>query len=242
MKLKLSNNAETILSGAINETATTALLSPGTGQLFPQLGANEFFPMTLTRLNAGAALREIVYVTARNGDSCTILRAQEGTQAISFSAGDSAGCRLTAGAMQKKADLDGANFLGPVDFADQKVTQAILTDCADAYNDNLAVNTIDIRKGKAQRWAPAAGAQTLTIIGWPPAGAHGELMIHGFNLGLSTITIAGSPVRFITDTGAFVSSNSLNANHGATLQTNGLDFVILWSPDGGTTTYCKVVR
>lgn len=242
MKLKLTNNAETTIAGSLSEIATTVLLAPGTGQLFPQLSAGDFFPLTLIKTSNDAPAREICYVTARNVDSCTVLRAQEGTQAITFAAGDYAGCHITAGCVALKADLDGANFTGPVDFADQKVTQAILTDCANAYNDNLAVNTIDIRKGTAQRWAPATGAQTLTLTGWPPTGAHGEIMIYGINLGAATITIAGTAVNFVSDTGAFVASSSLNANHGATLQASGLDFVIFWSPDGGVTRYGKVVR
>lgn len=242
MKLKLKNNAETILAGAVSETSTTVILSPGTGSKFPQLSANEFFPLTLVKTTGGVAVREIVYVTARNVDSCTVTRAQEDTVAASFSAGDYAGCHATAGAFASKADLDGASFTGPVDFADQKVTRAILTDCADAYNDNAAVNTIDISKGKAQNWAPGTGAQTLTLTGWPPVGSHGEVLIYGRNLGSATITIAGNPVNFIKSDGTFATSNSLNSNHGATLQTSGLDLVIFISPDGGTTKYCKVVR
>lgn len=242
MKLKLTNNAETTLAGSVSEGSTTVLLAPGSGQKFPQLVAGEFFPMTLVKTVGGAAAREIVYATARSVDSCTVLRAQEGTIALSFAAGDYAGCHLTAGSVALKADLEGATFIGDVDMSDKRIKQAIMTDCADAYNDNLAVNTIDISKGKAQRWAPATGAQTLSLTGWPPTGAHGEVMIYGVNLGTATITIAGSPVNFVRDTGAFTTSNSLNTNHGATLQTSGLDFVIFWSPDGGTTRYCKVVR
>ena len=67
-------------------------------------------------------------------------------------------------------------------------------------------------------------------------------MIYGVNLGATTTTIAGTAVNFVSDTGAFVASSSLNANHGATLQTSGLDFIIFWSPDGGVTRYGKVVR
>ncbi len=241
MKLKLTNNAETLIAGSVSDSSTTILLSPGTGQKFPQLLAGEFFPLTLVKTSGGEPAREIVYVTARSVDSCTVQRAREGTTALSFAAGDYAGCHLTAGCVALKADLDGANFIGPVDFADQKVTQAVFADCANAYNDNLAVNTIDISKGPVQRWAPGTGAQTLTLTGWPAVG-HGEIMLYGVNLGAATTTIAGSAVNFVRDTGAFTSSNSLNTNHGATLQTNGLDFVIFWSPDGGTTRYCKVLR
>jgi hypothetical protein len=241
MKLKLTNNAETTLAGAINETATTILLRAGSGQFFPALGAGEFFPMTLVKTSGGAPAREIVYVTARNVDSCTVLRAQENTAATSFSTGDYAGCHLTAGCIAKKADLDGATFTGSVDMGDNQITQAILRDCALAYKGD-ATNTIDIRNGSAQRWAPAAGAQTLTITGWPPTGSHGELMLYLVNGGASVITIDGSPVNFVNNDGTFSRSNSLNSNHGAALQSSGIDMIMFWSPDGGLTRYCKVVR
>lgn len=242
MKLKLTNNAETTLAGSVSESSTTIILAPGTGQKFPQLVAGEFFPLTLIKTTGGVAVREILYVTARNVDSCTALRAQEGTTAQSFAAGDYAGCHLTAGAVMLFSQLEGANFTGPVDLADQRLTQAIMADCADAFYDNVASGTIDIRRGKSQRWAPATGAQTLTLTGWPPTGNHGEVMIEGVNLGAATITIVGNPTRFISDTGAFVSSSSLNTNHGATLQASGTDFVVFWSRDNGATVNCKVLR
>lgn len=241
MKLKLTNNAETTLAGAINEEATTILLTPGTGQFFPTLAPGEFFPMTLVKSSAGQPGREIVYVTARNVDSCTVLRAQENTQAIPFSTGDYAGGHLTAGCVAMKADLDGATFAGDVDMSDNRIRQAILQDCAPAYKGD-ALNTIDLRNGNAQRWAPGAGAQTLTIIGWPPAGAHGELLLYLVNGGAAAITIDGLPVNFLNSDGTFTRSNSLNSNHGAALQTNGVDMIMFWSPDNGFTRYAKVAR
>lgn len=265
MKLKLSNNAETTLAGALSLTGTTVLLAPNTGNKFPQLGQNEFFPLTLVKILNGDAIREIVYVVARDVDSCTVLRAQEGTGAATFAAGDYAGCFMTAGCLGTKADLDSPNFTGNTTFggnvsvsgvssfagpasftsginlADKQITQAILKDCAPAYTDNAAQNTIDISNGNAQRWAPGTGAQTLTITGWPPAGAHGEVMIYGVNLGAATITISGNPVQFINDDRTFVSSNSLNTNHGVTLKTSGTNIIGFISPDGGVTRYAKVI-
>lgn len=240
MKLKLTNNAETTLAGAINETATTILLAPGTGQFFPALAADEFFPLTLVK-SGGQPAREIVYVTARNVDSCTALRAQEGTLALAFSTGDYAGCHLTAGCVAKKADLDGAAFTGAIDMGDNQITQAILRDCAPAYKGDAA-NAVDIRNGTAQRWAPGTGAQTLSITGWPPAGAHGELLLYLVNGGAAAITIDGQPVNFLNSDGTFSRTNSLNSNHGAALQSNGLDMIMFWSPDGGITRYAKVAR
>lgn len=240
MKLKLTNNADTTLAGALTAAATTVLLAPGAGAKFPSLVDGDFFPLTLIKTVNGVATREIVHVTASNVDSLTVLRAQEGTVASTFSAGDYAGCHPTAACFAGKADLDGAKFNGDLDLSDKKLTQAVLTDCADAFYDNGSGNTIDLTKGRVQRWSPGVGQQTLTITGWPPAGAHGELFIYGMNLGGATITIAGAPVNFRNDNGTNTQSNNLNANHGVALQTSGINFILIWSPDGGLTRYCKV--
>lgn len=243
MKLRLTNNAESTLAGAVDELTTTVLLAPGTGVLFPVLASGEFFPMTLVKLVDGEPRREITYVTARNIDSCTVLRAQENTIASAFGAGDYAGCNPTAGVFSKKADLDGASFTGPVDLADQPLTGAVLKDCTLAMGAADQSNIIDLRNGAVQSWAPPAGVVTLTINGWPPAGTHGELLIYGTNLGAATIAIAGAPVNWINaDNGTFTRSTSMSSNSGIALQTAGLDFVLLWSPDGGVTRYGKVVR
>lgn len=242
MKFLMSNVGETTLAGALSEAATTVLLAPGTGVKFPQPGLNEFFPLTLIKTVNGEATREIVYVTARNIDSCTVIRAREGTIAATFSAGDYAGNHLTAACLGQLMQQDGGAFAGPVDFNDNVVSQALMKDCADAYKGDNVGNTLDIRNGKAQRWAPGTGVQTLTITGWPGNGGHGELLIYGENLGSANIAIAGAPVNFVLDTGKFAVSNSLTTNHGVALQTNGLDFIAFWSPDGGATRYCKVLR
>lgn len=255
MKLHLTNNAETLLAGAINDTATTVLLAPGTGILFPQLAAGEFFPLTLVKVSGGSPVREIVYVTARAVDSCTVLRGQENTAASSFSAGDYAGCHPTAGCFAAKADIAGAAFSGPVsapsltvstsaslpatsfagdvDLADYTVKGAVMQDWGDKVK-VLApgVNVIDYRDGKYQVWQPAAGPQTLTITNWPPAGVHGELWIEGVNLGLSTITTSVALDYLVSPSGAYVTTTSMNSNQGATLQTNGIDNVLIWGRFG----------
>lgn len=240
MKLKLPNNAVTTLAGALSESATTVLLAPGTGVKFPALGTDEFFPLTLVTTVNGEPRREIVYATARNVDSLTVLRAREGTTASTFSAGDYAGSHWTGGCADLKADLEGATFTGDVSLSDRKLKQAVLVDCAEAYFDNGSNNTFDLSVARVQRWKPNTGAQTLTITGWPPAGAHGEGLIYLADGGGATITIAGNPVNFRNDNGTNTVSNNLSTNHGVTLQTNGINFILFWSPDGGVTRYFKV--
>lgn len=84
MGLKLKNNASSTLSVTITEGQTTIALPAGHGARFPALAAGDWFPLALFD---AAGNVEYLKATARNGDSLTVLRAQEGSQARSFIAG-----------------------------------------------------------------------------------------------------------------------------------------------------------
>ena len=95
----LSNNAVSTLAAPITSGATTATLATGTGSLFPNPSAGppqQFFPLTFSDAATGL-VREIVHVTARSGDTITMVRAQEGTVASAFTTGDNARLLWTQG-------------------------------------------------------------------------------------------------------------------------------------------------
>lgn len=93
-----SNNAGSTLAAPISNTATSLTLASGSGALFPNPSANQQFSLTLNDAATGIVF-EIVYCTARSGDTLTVVRGQEGTQAVSWLAGDIATNLLTAGQM-----------------------------------------------------------------------------------------------------------------------------------------------
>lgn len=93
-----ANDAASTLAGSISNVATTCALAAGTGALFPNPGADEYFVMTFTDASTGL-LKEIVHCTARATDTLTIVRAQEGTTALAWTAGDIAANLNTAGTM-----------------------------------------------------------------------------------------------------------------------------------------------
>ncbi len=110
-----ANNATSTLAGSINNVATSCNLAPGTGALFPDPDTGEYFVLTFTD-SATGLVNEIVHVTARATDTLTIVRAQEGTAAAAWNAGDLASSLITAGqleimAQQQQADLIGGLFL-----------------------------------------------------------------------------------------------------------------------------------
>jgi hypothetical protein len=94
--LLFSNNATTILASPITSTATSVTLAAGTGAKFPNPAAGQYFVMSFVDAATGL-VTEIVNVTARSSDICTIVRGQEGTTARAWLAGDTATDLWTAG-------------------------------------------------------------------------------------------------------------------------------------------------
>lgn len=121
-------------------------------------------------------------------------------------------------------------------LADSLLTGAALKDSGYAYYNSGATSALDYTNGSHQRWTPS-GTAPLTIANWPPNGTTGELLIEGVNLGAATIT--WPTINWIKSDGTTTTTFSSN---GITLQSSGTDWVILWTRDGGTTIYGKVVR
>ncbi len=89
-----TNNASAKLASAITSADTSLDLQAGQGAEFPSPTGSDYFMLTL--VSSGGL--EIVKVTARSMDTLTVVRAQEGTSASSFAAGDTLELRLTAAA------------------------------------------------------------------------------------------------------------------------------------------------
>lgn len=116
------------------------------------------------------------------------------------------------------------------------LTRTMFQDTGWDYYDSNTTSALNYVNGSVQRWAPS-GTVSLTLSNWPPSGNLGELLIEGINLGAATIT--WPTINWITITGA---TTTTFASNGVILQTSGTDWVFLWTRDGGTTIYGKVVR
>lgn len=96
MTIKLKNNVVGYLATAINASDTGIVLQAGNGANFPSLGTGEYFYATL--VSSGGTL-EVVKVTARSGDSMSVLRAQDGSSATGFATGTRVELRINAQAV-----------------------------------------------------------------------------------------------------------------------------------------------
>lgn len=97
--------------------------------------------------------------------------------------------------------------------------------------------TFDVTQAIHQR-LQLSGPLTVLFSGWPAAGVTGELMLELVNAGSYGVTWP-SNVNWIKADGSF---STVFAGSGVTLQTNGTDFCVIWSHDGGSTYYGKFLR
>lgn len=103
-----SNNASSLLASGIAPTDTVATVQAGQGALFPTISAGQIAAITLEDVSGNI---EVVYATGRTGDSLTIVRAQEGTTAISFASGSRVEQRVTAGVISALLQKTGGDVL-----------------------------------------------------------------------------------------------------------------------------------
>ena len=96
--IKFTNFARSKVATGIGAGDTTLAITGGTGALFPALTGAEYFYLTLEN---SSLVREIVKVTARTTDTLTIVRAQDGTTAVAWVAGDVVSLRFNAAAISE---------------------------------------------------------------------------------------------------------------------------------------------
>lgn len=92
MAILFTNNAESSLVSAIASTDTTITLQAGEGARFPNPVAPDIAYVSLWR-GVGS---EVVKLTSRTGDTLTVVRGQDGTQATAWGAATPVGLRLPA--------------------------------------------------------------------------------------------------------------------------------------------------
>jgi hypothetical protein len=123
MAVLFTNNAATNLASSITSGATSLTVVTGTGSLFPNPGASDYFLITLIGISGSPI--EIVKCTARSGDTFTIVRAQEGTTASAFTGGDQVQLRITAGEMTQA--VNGGTSAGGAVYENTQIINANYT-------------------------------------------------------------------------------------------------------------------
>lgn len=117
-----ANNASALLAASIDDTDLSIQVDAGFGLLFPSPSGGQYFLATLED-NAGNI--EVVQCTSRTNDILTVVRAQEGTTAKSFTLNVTRiELRLTKGIMEEWAQVSGFVMAGDADFNSNNLVDA----------------------------------------------------------------------------------------------------------------------
>lgn len=108
---QFSNNGSSLTASLISAADTQVTLSSGDGAKFPAPTGGNYAMCTLEDVSGNI---EIVKMTGRAGDICTIVRAQEGTTALSFPSGSRFELRVTKGVLDSFVQKDGDSITGIV--------------------------------------------------------------------------------------------------------------------------------
>lgn len=124
MAVLYTNNAVSALSASITSTATSFSVTAGHGVKFPALSGVDYFYVTLYN-NAGNI--EIVKVTASATDTFTVVRAQDGTSGLAFTAADKVELRVTKAVLDDiktdtKSSLTSGNVTTALGFTPYNAT------------------------------------------------------------------------------------------------------------------------
>lgn len=227
------NNAFSTLAGAITNSSVTAQLASGGGALFPTPAANQYFAATLTNASTGL-LNEIVWVTNVTGDQVTMIRAQEGTAAQNWAAGDLFNLLFTAGGCQK--------FAQDVQVQSGGYNSATDTGTANAYVVALSPALTAHQFGLPIWWRAANGNTGASTFN-DGAGSLPLVNPDGTALGTGTITAGGMYINVYDGLGHQVLVSTSNealssqgvATTGATQWRPTTESVAGWLPACGPT-------
>ena len=191
MAVKFTNNAATTLAAGINSSVTSIAVTDGS--VFPTITGSDHFYVTFD----DTTNKEIVKVTARSGNTLTVVRGHDNTTARAFSSGDKAELRVVA-ALLEDVKTDVTSTLTVDTFTGNGSATAFTLSVAPASEDNLIV----FIEGVYQNPGDFALSGTTLTLDVAPANSrkiivyHVAALVSGNNLTHNQFTCNGSTTAF----------------------------------------------
>lgn len=173
-----ANNAVTTLGSSLSSPSTTLTVATGTGSEFPTPGAGQVVPLTLIAAGSTTGVpNEIVYATARTGDTFTVIRGQEGTTAQAWNSGDTVANMATAEFYNEQATSSQIQAQAGNYAADSGAANSGIVSLSPAPANQAALIGVPVRVKKMSN--PNTGAYTLNVNGF----------------GAQAVTLGGRPME-----------------------------------------------
>ena len=220
MTVKFTNNASTTVATGINTSATS--LTVTSASAFPSLsGADDYCYLTIQQ--ATGTVREVVKATALSTNTFTITRAQDGTSAGTWSAGDIVELRMTAALLTDVIDaatVDGvkSNFQYTPTAGQTVFSGADNSSNTLVINQSGLVNTYmnGVRLVQGTDYTVSAANNTITLTTGATTSDIIDVEVYGNFTGQSgaAVAITGGSI-----TGTAITATTLGASGTATLNT-----------------------
>ncbi len=201
MPALFKNNATATIASSLTTSDTTVVLSAGLGSLFPLPSGGSYFYGTLFD-NLGNY--EIIKCTARTTDTLTVVRGQDGTNPVTFAAGDGFALRLVASVLNNFVQLDNDQTITGVKTFTNPIVSDVTGDVTGNVTGNLTGNvTGDVTgnltgdvTGNVSGTATALDTASFTVIE---------------TAGVLQIKYGATVVLSINSTGELISANNITA-------------------------------
>lgn len=225
-----ANNARTTLAGSLSNIATSIVLQTGAGALFPSPNNSigEFAKATLQDTATGLR-NEIVYITARTGDVLTVTRAQDGTSAQTWSAGDTVFEGVTAATL--------ANFAQPVDIQNNAYTYADASGSTTAYTATYSPAVAALVNGMQLNVnIGSIGTNTTTTPTFSPDGLAAHTITKNNGVALAVGDMPNQCIlRYQLSTTSWILINPLSSGRLISVQVFNTAGTSTYTPTAGTT-------
>ena len=221
MTVKFTNNASTTVATGINTSATS--LTVASASAFPQLaGADDYCYLTIQQATGSG--REVVKATALSTNTFTIARAQDGTTAGTWSAGDVVELRMTAALLTDV--IDAATVEGvKANFQYTPTAGQTVFSGADNSSNTLVINQSGlvnvymngVRLVQGTDYTASAANNTITLTTGATTSDIIDIEVYGNSTSAtwaSAVAITGGAIS-----GTSVAATTLSASGTATLNT-----------------------
>jgi hypothetical protein len=211
MPIKLANNASAHLAAPLDADGTTIVLVNAEIMNFPALAPGEWFPLTLADPDGNI---EITRVTERSGNILTALRAQEGTTARAWTAGDRAEIRLTASIVaQLQSDTAQAKAAAN-SYTDARET-AVRTDLATALASESGARTSAINALDGAKFDKTGGAVSGNVTASGTVSGATVASTGAMTVGGNAVWHAGNftPANYLPLSGGTITNGVLTISH-----------------------------